>query len=63
MGEGYIKHNQNSLNVFVQCRCELVHDTGIVQWVDKITMLIVDFVIMIANVNLHILLAPFYLLL
>ena len=36
-----------------KCRCELVHDTVIEQWVDKITKLIVDLVIMIVNVNLH----------
>ena len=38
-----------------KCRCELVHDTGIEQSMDKITKLIADLVIMICNVNLHIL--------
>ena len=40
-----------------------MHDPGIEQWVDKITKLIFDLVIMIVNVNLHILLSQFYLLL
>ena len=47
----------------MQMRCELVHDPGIEQWVDKITKVIVDLVIMIVNVNLYILLSPFTLLL